>query len=170
MISAGIIAIMLMVIIYFVVRSQGLQREIKQANNASKASSRALKLTQKQLVLMSSELQRIFLTRLENQNKRGLIGQDSYQIAFFILKHFDFVVMNCAEHGSTVEEAVNKALRNQAVKLENINEYIKVQPNDIRIAWCQNSLEGFIAACRGISAGVIKTEAADTGEPAETAS
>ena len=170
MISAGIIALLLMVIVYFFVRTQGYQREIKLANNASKSSNRALKLTQKQLVFMASELQRIFLSRLESQNKRALLKQEDYQIAFFILNRFDFIVMNCAEHGSTVEEAVNKSLQNQAVKLEQINEYIKAQPSEIRIAWCQNTLDGFIAACRGISAGALNNKAADSEAPAEVSS
>lgn len=162
MISAGIIAFMLMIIIYFVIRSQGLQREIKLATNASKSSGRKLKQTQKQLVFMAHELQTIFLSRLESVNKRGLLKQDEYQIAYFILNRFEFVVMNCAEHGSTVEEAVSKSLQSQAVKIEQINEFIKEQPSEVRMAWCQNKLDGYVAACRGISTGSLNAKAADS--------
>lgn len=167
MISAGIIAILFMILIYFVVRGQGLQREIKLANNASKSSGRKVKQTQKQLVFMAHELQQIFLSRLESVNKRGLLKQDDYQIAFFILNRFEFIVMNCAEHGNTVEEAVNKSLQNQAIKLEQINEFIKEQPSEIRVAWCQNKLDGFVAACRGISTASLNTKAADAGATAD---
>ena len=167
MISAGIIAIMFMVLIYAFMRAQALQKDVRMAQNSSKSSNRKLKMTQKQLVFMAHELQTIFLSRLESVNKRGLLKQEQYQIAFFILNRFEFVIMNCAEHGSTVEEAVNKSLQGQAVKIEQINEFIKEQPSDVRMAWCQNKLDGYVAACRGISTGSLNTKAADSAATAE---
>ena len=161
MISAGIIAIMFIVLIYFVVRGQGLQREVKLAQNSVKSSQRKAKLTQRQLAFTAAELQRIYASRLESLNKRGLISQDEYKIANVIIKHVEFVVMKCDEHGMTVEEAVTQAIKNQNLKIDQINEFIKAQPSDIRMAWCQNTVDGFIAACRGISTGSLNTQAAD---------
>ncbi|MDM7859289.1 hypothetical protein QTP81_01555 [Alteromonas sp. ASW11-36] len=162
MVSAGIIAIMFIVLIYFVVRGQGLQRDVKLANNATKNQARRLKSAQQQVAFMAHELQRIFLSRLESLNKRGLLSQDDYQIAYFILNRFEFVLMNCTEHGSTVEEAVNRALMHQSVTIEQVNEFIKKQPSEVRVAWCQNTQDGFIAACRGISTGSLNSKAADS--------
>ena len=166
MVSAGIIAIMFIVLIYFVVRGQGLQREIKVAQNATKAQSRSAKNAQRQVAFMSHELQRIFLAQLDAANKRGLLSHDDYQIIYFILNRFEYVVMNCTEHGSTVEEAVNRALVNQSVTIEQINELIKKQPSEIRVAWCQNAMEGFIAACRGKSSAGVKTSNKESAEQA----
>ncbi|WP_100644112.1 hypothetical protein [Alteromonas facilis] len=166
MISAGIIAIMSIILVYFVVRGQGLQRELKLAQHGAKAKSRALKIGQKQIAFMAHELQQIFLSRLEALNKRALLSQDDYQIAFFILNRFEYVVMNCTEHGNTVEEAVTRSTENQPISLEKINEFIKKQPSEIRVAWCQNTVDGFIAACRGFSSGALKTQAADSEEAA----
>jgi ABC-type anion transport system duplicated permease subunit len=168
MIEMGIIAIMFMVLIYSFVRKQALHREIKIAQNTSKSINRKLKLTQKQLVSISHELQAIFLARLESVNKRGLLKQEQYQIASFILNRFEFVVMNCVEHDSTLEEAVNRSLLGQAVKIEQINQFIKDQPNDIKVAWCQNKIDGYLAACRGISTGPLNLQAADQVTAAKT--
>jgi ABC-type anion transport system duplicated permease subunit len=168
MIEMGIIAIMFMVLIYSFVRKQALHREIKIAQNTSKSINRKLKLTQKQLVSISHELQAIFLARLESVNKRGLLKQEQYQIASFILNRFEFVVMNCVEHDSTLEEAVNRSLLGQAVKIEQINQFIKDQPNDIKVAWCQNKIDGYLAACRGISTGPLNLQAADQATAAKT--
>ncbi|WP_100657572.1 hypothetical protein [Alteromonas flava] len=162
MISAGIIAIMLIILIYFVVRGQGLQRELKLANHNAKAKAYALRIGQKQLAFMAHELQQIFINRLEALNKRGLIKQEDYEVASFIIKRFEFIVMNCTEHSRTVEEAVNRAVENQPVTIEKVNELIKKQPSEIRVAWCQNTVDGFIAACRGISSGALKTDASDS--------
>lgn len=168
MIEVGIIAIMLMVLIYSFVRKQALHREIKIAQNTSKSINRKLKLTQKQLVSISHELQSIFLARLESVNKRGLLKQEQYQVASFILNRFEFVVMNCVEHDSTVKEAVNRSVLGQAVKIDQINQFIKEQPNDIKVAWCQNKLDGYLAACRGISTGPLNLQAADQATAAKT--
>jgi hypothetical protein len=162
MISVGIIALMGIALIFMVVRGQALQREIKLAQNSVKSQGRQVKSAQKQVAFMAHELQRIFLSRLEASNKRGLISQDAYQIAAFVLQRFEFVVMNCTEHGSTVEEAVNRALTNQTVTIEQVNEFIKAQPSETRVAWCQNTLDGFIAACRNISTGALNAQAADS--------
>ncbi|MBT0586735.1 hypothetical protein [Alteromonas oceanisediminis] len=162
MISAGIIAIMLIILIYFVVRGQSLQREIKLAQNNSKSSLRKVKLTQRQLAFTAAELQRIYAARLESLHKRGLMGQDDHKVASIIIKHVEFVVMKCNEHGMTVEEAVTLAIKNQNLKIDEVNEFIKAQPSDVRMAWCQNTVDGFIAACRSISIGSLNTQAADT--------
>ena len=167
MISVGIIAFLLIIAIYFAMRTQGLQREIKLATNASKSSNRRLKQTQQQLVFMAHELQSIFLSRLESVNKRGLLKQDDYQAAYFIINRFEFVVMNCTEHSRTVEEAVNKALQGQTMTIEKINAFIKEQPSEIRMAWCQNKLDGYVAACRGICTASLNTKAADSAATAE---
>lgn len=168
MVYAGIIAIMFIVMFYFVVRVQGLQRSVRLANRATRNHARRIRAAQQQVSFMAHELQRIFLSRLESVNKRGLISQEDYQIGAFILNRFEYILMNCTEHGSTIEEAVNRAVFNQAVTIEHINEFIKKQPNEIRVAWCQNTQDGFVAACRGISSGSLNSQAADREETTAT--
>ena len=70
----------------------------------------------------------------------------------------EFVVLQCCEHKSTVEEAVKKSLQASHFEFENIREFIAKQPAEIRLPWCKNKLGGYIVACQNISQGKIQAK------------
>jgi len=158
-ISFSIIGFLVLVLIYFVVRNQSLQREINQYKHSLKSSDSHAKLATHTLSSVSGELQKTFLSRLEANHKRGIISGDDYKVLGFILNHVDFVIMQCLEQKRTVEESVNKALESSELEITDVNQFIAKQPSEIRVPWCKNSVNSFVTACNNLSVGQLKTAA-----------
>ena len=66
--------------------------------------------------------------------------------------------MQCCQHNETVEESVDKAPKDQAVTIEFASQFIARQPSEIRVPWCKNTVDGFIAACRNLVTDKVKTQ------------
>ncbi|WP_026376517.1 hypothetical protein [Aestuariibacter salexigens] len=169
MAAVGIIGILVLVLIYFVVRSQSLQKQVMQYRNELKRSSSDAKFAMSTLVLLSGELQRVYVDNLQAAQKHGLLSQDDFNKSQFILNHIEYVVLQCCEHRATIEEALTKALERSEYTMKDINQYIAKQPSEIRVPWCKNTLGGFITACQRLSAGKVIKKAEATAEEPEQA-
>ena len=164
MVAFGVIGFLTLFLIYLVVRNQSLQRELNQYKHSLKTSDSQAKYTLNTLVSVSSELQKTFVSRIESAQKRGLLSGEDYTSSSFILNHVDYVIMQCCEYKSTVEEAINKALEPSDLSITEINQFIAKQPSEIRVPWCKNTVNGFVTACNNISIGKLNIQSADDKE------
>lgn len=167
MVAFGVIGFLVLILIYFVVKAQGLQAELNQIKNALRSMDAQSKFSLNALVMLSGQMQRSYLAKLNNLQKHALINNEDFEIANFILNQVELVIMQCCEHKSTVEEAINKAVKNSTYTIEQINQFIAKQPSEIRVSWCKNTVGGFIAACHNLTSDkVSRKPAAIEGEKA----
>jgi hypothetical protein len=137
-------------------RNQSTQRELKQIRRAHKLLQSQNKYSLG--MSMSTQLQYVFQTKLASLNNHGLIKRQDYDIANFILENFQFIIVQCCQHNETVEVAVRRALKGQALTIEFVSQFIARQPSDVRVPWCKNTVVGFIAACRNLVADKVKAQ------------
>lgn len=167
MVAFGVIGFLVLILIYFVLKAQGLQAELNQIKNALRSIDAQSKFSLNALVMLSSQMQRSYLAKLNNLQKHALINNEDFEIANFILNQVELVIMQCCEHKSTVEEAINKALKNSTYTIEQINQFIAKQPSETRVSWCKNTVGGFISACHNLTSDkVSRKPAAIKGEKA----
>tara|TARA_R110000868_G_scaffold57472_14_gene177409 strand:+ start:1389 stop:1907 length:519 start_codon:yes stop_codon:yes gene_type:complete len=159
MVAFGVIGFLILVIIFVVMRNQSTQRELKQIRRAHKLLQSQNKYSLGIVMAMSTHLQYVFQTKLASLNNHGLIKRQDYDIAHFILENFQFIIVQCCQHNETVEVAVRKALKGQALTIEFVSQFIARQPSEVRVPWCKNTVDGFIAACRNLVADKVKTQA-----------
>lgn len=158
MIAFGVIGFLVLILIYFVVRQQSMQAELKKLRNQMKSLDSQSKFSLSALVMLSGQVQKIYQTRLDSLQKHALISSDDHRYASFIVSQVEFVIMQCCEKRSTVEEALTLGLANTELDMESINKYIAKQPSDIRIPWCKNTVGGFVAACHNLTSERIKAK------------
>jgi hypothetical protein len=153
MVAIGAIGFTVLILIYFVLKTQALNKELNQYKHTLKSSDKQARNTLTSLTFLSKEMQKICAGRLNSAKKHGLINDEDFALASSIIENFSYVVTRCCEHGDTVEEAVNKSLERGTIEIQEINHYIARQPQEIKIPWCKNQLAGYIVACQNISRG-----------------
>ena len=148
MIAFSIIGILVFILIYFVIRSQTLQREMTQSRQAAKVSNKRLKDAYSSLVMVCTDLQNVYVDRVESAYKKRLISAEDYAVQSFIMKHFAQIVLDCFEKHRTVEEALKTAVRTAPeITEQGVRDVMKKQPSHIRMAWVKNKPDGFMQAC-----------------------
>ena len=158
MVAFGIIWFLILVIIFVVMRSQSTQRELKQIKRAHKLLQSQDKYSLGIVMAMSRQLQSEFQTKLASLNSHGLIKRQDYDIAHFILENFQFIIVQCCQHNETVEAAIRKALKGEVLTIEFVSQFIARQSSEVRVPWCKNTVDGFIAACRNLVADKVKSQ------------
>jgi hypothetical protein len=157
MIQFGIIGFLILALIFVVLSNKGTQRELKQIKRAHKLLQTQNKYSLGIVMAMSTQLQHVFQTKLTALNNHGLIKRQDYDIAHFILENFQYIIVQCCQHNETVEVAVRKALKGQTLTIDFVSQFIARQPSEVRVPWCKNTVDGFIAACRNMVADKVKT-------------
>lgn len=152
MIEFGIIGFLVLVLIFVMTRGQGLQREFQQVQHAHKVLQSQNKYALGIVMTMSIQLQLAFQTKLAALKSHGLMSHQDHDIASFVLENFQFIIVQCCQHNETVEAAIRMALKGQELTIENISQFIARQPSEVKVPWCKNSVEGFVAACRNLVA------------------
>lgn len=162
-VSFSIIGVLVLALIFLVLRSQNMQKELALTRNTVKSNTKKITYAFHNLVLMSKELQKVYASRVDNAHKKGLISGAEYSVLSIIMHNFSQITMDCCEKGDTVEEALSKALKDTEVTMESVRELIKEKPSEIRVAWCRNTVDGFMAACHALSQSAlnIATESKD---------
>jgi hypothetical protein len=158
MVAFGVIGFLILVVTFVVIRNQSTERELKQIRREHKLLQSQNKYSLGIVMAMSTQLQYIFQTKLAALHSHGLIKRKDYDIAHFILENFQFIVVQCCQHNETVEVAVRKALKGQTLTIEFVSQFIARQPSEVRVPWCKNTVDGFIAACRNLVADNAKTQ------------
>ncbi|MEW9798064.1 hypothetical protein [Alteromonas sp. CYL-A6] len=167
MISFSIIGILSLLLIYFVLRFQNVQRELVVAQGNAKALSKRTKYALRTVLLLASEQQQDIMGRLETANSKGLIKAKDYEHLHTLFSYFTDIVMACCEKDATVEEAIKFVLRGKDTSLQDVKDVIKNMPSEVRLSWSRNTAESFISACGNIARSFMgKTESSKNQEPA----
>lgn len=163
----AVIAFMVLLVIYFFVRSQSVEKELKVQKSQSKSSENQAKNALMSTASIVTELQKMLISRLEAAKRRNLVAGKQYDAAKTVYENMDKIVMQCCERGSTVSEACDKTFANTSPNIEEIKTFISEQPNDVRMQWTRNTVNSFISACVKIIDIIEKPGAAKpTKEPA----
>jgi len=165
MVALTIVGILVLILIFFVLRSQSLQRELALTRSTARVNAKKVNYAFTNLVTLTNELQSIYVGRVETAHSKGVMGGNDYKVVKAIVSHYSQIVMDCCEKGATVEEALKKSLKMSEVSLEDIKNYIKEQPNDVRMSWVKNTPDGFTNACSTLSQGMLnKDKPAEPGK------
>ncbi|GGF75947.1 hypothetical protein [Alteromonas lipolytica] len=151
-------AALILLLIFFGLKIQNLQKELVLSQNSLKTTTRRICDANSSMVILAQQIQSFLAERLDASHKRGLISVKNYEVLQPMFEKISAVAVYCMDKGMSVEEALNAALKDSEVTLEQIREIIKVQPSDLRVAWSKNTLDGFIIACKGLSFPATKTE------------
>ncbi len=147
----SIIAILVIMLIFFVLRGQTMQRELALTRQTAKSNAKKVNYAYTSLVVVTNNLQQIFVSRVEKAHQRGLISEDQYGVLSILANQYSRIVMDCCEKDATVEEALKKSLSKTAVSMEDVKEVVKVFPSEVRLAWSKNTPDGLTAAMNNIS-------------------
>ncbi|MGJ8679111.1 hypothetical protein [Paraglaciecola sp.] len=169
MIEFGVIGVLVLILVFVMTRNQSTQSELKQTKLAHKTLQSQNKYSLGILMTMSSVLQNSFQIKLSALKSHGLVSHQDYDMANFVLENFQFVIVQCCQHNETVEVGIRKALKGQSFTIEEVSQFIARQPSEVRIPWCKNTVEGFVAACRNLVAdkGKSAPKPAESSDPAE---
>lgn len=147
----GVIGLLVLLLIYFSLHMQNMQRELSLARASAKQNNNKATHAYKNLLQVTDALQRNYLYRIDRALKSQLITQQQHDVLKPLLINFSTIVMDCCEKGATIEEALNQILTYTEISLKDIHKVIKEMPSPIRIAWSQNTMDGFIKACELIT-------------------
>ncbi|WP_018984351.1 hypothetical protein [Salinimonas chungwhensis] len=156
MIAFTIVGILVLILIYFVIRSQTLQREASVSKHAAKTTSKRLKDAYSGLILVCTDLQKVYLERVESAYQKRLISAEDHTVMRFIMSHFSQIVIDCFEKRHSVEEALKNAVKSSEISEQDVRDVIKKQPSHLRMAWVKNTPEGFMEACAQLSVQPLK--------------
>ncbi|MCW8091194.1 hypothetical protein [Alteromonas sp. ASW11-130] len=162
----SIMGVLVIALIYFVLRAQTYQRELSLVRSTAKSNAKKVNIAYTNLVMLTNELQSVFTQRLEVANSKGLLTGGNFTAAKVVIKNFSNVIMDCCEKGNTVEEAITRRLKNDSVSLIDVKNFIKEQPNDVRMSWSKNTPEGFITACNNFSQTALTVDKTDLKQEA----
>lgn len=151
MVTFGVIGFLVLILIYFVLRSQNLQKELSQSKHALKTSDSHSKFTVSSLTVIAKELQKSYLSRLAATKRHALVSDEDFELANCILTRFEYVLVQCCDNSATIEEAVTQSLNTSEHDLDQIKQFIAKQPQEIKLPWCKNTIAGYITACHNIS-------------------
>lgn len=146
-----IVLFMLMFLTYFVVKNQAMAKQLRNYRHLAKSAESKSRFAFVTLNSLAEQIQKDLVSQLESAHKRGLIKGENYQRSKAIFKCFVYVVIQCCEHGSTVEEALNRALANGETSLDEIKKFVSELPAEIRVPWVKNDVNSFVTACTNIN-------------------
>jgi hypothetical protein len=150
-VAFGVIGVLILLLIYFVLRAQNLQKELILSRSSNKQSNSRVNYVQRNLVLVTDALEQNLLQRLQSLYKSRLINQDQYNALLPLMTHFSTIVMNCCEKGDSLEESLTKALSNEEMSIEGLQLVVKELPSNLRMLWSKNTADGFIAFCQAVT-------------------
>ncbi|WP_414829193.1 hypothetical protein [Alteromonas sp. H39] len=147
----SIIAVLVIMLIFFVLRGQNMQRELALTRQTAKTNAKKVNYAYTSLVVVTNNLQQIFVSRVEKAHQRALISEDQYGVLAILANQYSRVVMDCCEKEATVEEALIKSLKKTPLTIEEVKDIVKEFPSEVRMAWSKNTPDGFTAAMNHIS-------------------
>ena len=142
---------MLLIIVYFVVKNQVMEKRVREYRSLLKSAQNQSRFTLLTLDTLAVQIQKTLIFQLESAHKRGLIKGEQYEKPKAIFNSFEYVVMQCCEHGATVEEALKRALAGGGVSLEEVKEFVAKLPSEIKVPWVKNNVSSFVLACTNIN-------------------
>lgn len=161
------VAFMVLLVTFFVVKSQRIQKDLKVQRRHIKSLESQLKSSLSSTTSIVNELQQLLLSRLEDAKRRNLVGGERYETTKTLYQNMDRVVLQCCEKGFTVAEAAGKTFAKSSPDIEGIKVFISEQPDDVKLQWSRNTVNHFISALIKIIEAIDKPEVAK--EPQEIA-
>ncbi|WP_420934460.1 hypothetical protein ACOJR9_00295 [Alteromonas sp. A081] len=163
-VAFGVIGVLILLLIYFVLRAQNLQKELILSRSSNKQSNSKVNYAQRNLVLVTDALEKNLTQRLQSLYKSRLINQDQYDALLPLMTFFSTIVMNCCEKGDSLEESLKKALANEEITLEGIQLTIRELPSNLRMLWSKNTADGFIAFCQAVTSVNSTSDSQDSAQ------
>ncbi len=151
LVSLAVIGFMLLLVIYFFVRSQGIEKELKRYKHQSKAAGVQAKNALVTVDALAIELQKMLSERLESARRRQLIAGEQHDAVKALYAHIEKVVMHATEHNASVADSLEAAFKNKSPGLQEIKLFISKQPNEVKLPWSRNNLSSFITTCVNIA-------------------
>ena len=171
----AVIVSLIFFLIFIVMKNQNMAKELREYRHLAKNAESKSRFALTTVDSLARQIQKILMSQLESSQKRGLVKGDKYEKAKVIFNCFEYVVMQCCEHGATVEESLNRALSNSEIGMEDVKKFISEMPSEVRMAWVKNNVGSFVVACNNINSCFLnpsstQKEIADKSEPTEQAS
>lgn len=145
------ILFLVLLLIYFVVKNQTMAKELREYRYLAKTAQSQSKFALTTVDSLAGQIQKILMSQLESAQKRGLIKGEQYETTKVIFNSFEYVVMQCCEHGATVEEALSRAISSGDISLESVKKFISELPAEVRVPWVKNNVGSFVMACNNIN-------------------
>lgn len=149
--AVSIIVFLLLFTIYFVVKNQTMAKELREYRYLAKSAENKSKFALTTVDSLAGQIQKILMSQLDSAQKRNLIKGEQYEISKVIFNSFEYVVMQCCEHGATVEEALTKATSSGEINLDTVKKFISEMPSEVRVPWVKNNVGSFVMACNNIN-------------------
>lgn len=147
MLAFSIIAVLVLILIFFVFKVQTLHKEISANRGVARQNAEKANSAYSVLSTTARTLQKIFTERVEQASKKGLISGKNYEVMMTITSSSARIIFDNCEKGFSIEEALTVALRETEISMEDVRTLMQEQPNDVRMSWVQNHADGFIKAC-----------------------
>lgn len=167
--AVSIIMFMVMILIYFVVKNQTMAKELREFRHLARSAENRSRFALTTVDSLAAQIQKMLTSQLDAAQKRGLIKGEQFETASAIFKVFESVVMQCCEHGATVEEGLKRSLGSGGKSIDDVKKYISEMPSEVRVPWLKNNVGNFVIACTNIinhytNPTSAKKEAADKTE------
>lgn len=162
--SVSIILFTVLLLIYFVLKNQTLQRELREFKYQARTAQKTARFALSTIDSLAQQVQKILQSQLESAHKRGLVKGDDHARIKAIFDGFETVIMSCCEHGSTIEEGVSRSLSGSDYSLEDINKFIATMPSEVRLAWVKNNVGSYVVACTNINNVIMNPNSKRTSE------
>lgn len=150
-ILGSVIAVMIILLTYLIVRGQTMQRELALTRHSAKTNAIKVRYAFTSLVVVTNNLQQIFVSRVERAHQRKLINKEDYAAARALANQYSRIMMDCCEKGASVEEAIKKSVQPYEISMVDVKALIKKQPSNIRMSWTKNTPDGFTAAMNNLT-------------------
>lgn len=156
----AVVAVMVLLVTFFVVKFQRIQKVLKVQRRYAKSLEGQVKGTLASTTTIVNELQKMLLTRLEDAKRRNLVSGEQYNTVKILYENMDGVVKQCCDKGFTVAEAAGKTFANTSPNIEEIKAFISEQPDEVKLQWSRNTVNHFISASIKIADVIDKPEVA----------
>ncbi|XOV80082.1 MAG: hypothetical protein ACFHVJ_03790 [Aestuariibacter sp.] len=166
--SVSIILFTVLLLVYFVVKNQAMQRELREFKYQARSAQKTARFTLTTIDSLAQQVQKILLAQLDSAHKRGLVKGDDHAKIKAIFNGFESVIMSCCEHGSTVDEAINRALKSSEFDADAIKQFISGMPSEVRLAWVKNQVGSYVVACTNINNVIMNPTSSTPTEEKQT--
>lgn len=150
-IAFTIAAILILVVIFYVIQNQTLTAELAKQRNINKQLGKNAKAALSGLSVTCIELQKTYLSRIDDTKRHGLISEENYNHAYFVISKLGFVIMRAIEMNISIDHALQQACNASPYKTSEIKKFVADQPNEVRMAWSQNTVMGYMTAINRLS-------------------
>ncbi|MFC3095427.1 hypothetical protein DRW07_16340 [Alteromonas sediminis] len=165
MFAFGVIAVLTLLLIYFVIKNQQANTEIRELKSIARRTNRQLAVVSGSTTMLTAGMQVTLQKRLQAAHKRGFVSEGDAKVLNHLFIEFENVIKACFQKGQTVEEALSELLAGEDVSLEDVKAVVKKYPKEVRLAWSKNTAEGFILSMTKMSE--LFTPQTNSGKEAE---